>query len=85
MANGDTCTWFAFGQSILEFSGIGRGEHPPHLVEGVEPPAIRPPYSGLSCQKLKQVTGMTLRPWSEAVREYLRSLRGDMCPSRKVR
>jgi dTDP-4-dehydrorhamnose reductase len=74
-ANGNTCTWFEFGQSILEFSGITGVSIRPISSKELNRPAIRPPYSGLSCQKLKQVTGMTLRPWSEALREYLNSLR----------
>ena len=74
-ANSNTCTWFAFGQSILEFSGMAGVSVRPISSKELNRPAIRPPYSGLSCQKLKQVTGMTLRPWSEALREYLHSLR----------
>jgi dTDP-4-dehydrorhamnose reductase len=73
--NSNTCTWFEFGQSILEFSGIGGVDVRPISSKELKRPAIRPPYSGLSCQKLKQVTGMTLRPWSEALKEYLNSLR----------
>ncbi|MEW6374361.1 MAG: sugar nucleotide-binding protein, partial [Thermodesulfobacteriota bacterium] len=33
-------------------------------------PAIRPAYSVLGTQKLKRETGMTLRPWSEALKDY---------------
>lgn len=73
-ANSDTCTWFEFGQSILEFSGITGVSVRPISSRDLNRRAIRPPYSGLSCQKLKQVTGMTLRPWSEALKEYLDSL-----------
>jgi dTDP-4-dehydrorhamnose reductase len=74
-ANSNTCTWFEFAQSILEFSGIGGVDVRPISSRELNRRAIRPPYSGLSCHKLKQVTGMTLRPWSEALKEYLNSLR----------
>jgi dTDP-4-dehydrorhamnose reductase len=74
VANSDTCTWFTFGQSILEFSGINGVNVNPISSNELKRPAVRPANSEFSCQKLKQATGITLRPWSEAVREYLRSL-----------
>ena len=73
--NSNTCTWFEFGRSVLEFSGISGVSVLPISSAALNRRAVRPPYSGLSCQKLKQVTGMTLRPWSEALKEYLNSLR----------
>jgi len=78
--NSNTCTWFKFGQSILEFSGITGVSVRPISSRELNRQAIRPPYSGLSCQKLKQVTGMTLRPWSEALKEYVNSLREGKGP-----
>ena len=75
VANSDTCTWFTFGQSVLEFSGISGVKVSPISSKELKRPAVRPPYSGFNCQKLKQVTGITLRPWSEAVKEYVHSLR----------
>jgi dTDP-4-dehydrorhamnose reductase len=75
VANSDTCTWFTLGQSVLEFSGISGVKVSPISSKELKRPAIRPPYSGFNCQKLKQVTGITLRPWSEAVKEYVHSLR----------
>jgi len=73
-ANRGTCTWFEFGQSILELSGMSGVSIRPISAKELNRPAIRPPYSGLNCERLKQVTGMTLRPWSEALKEYLNSL-----------
>ena len=75
VANSGICTWFTFGQSILESSGMAGVSIRPISSKELNRPAIRPPYSGLNCQKLKQVTGLTLRPWSEALREYVHSLR----------
>ena len=74
VANSDTCTWFVFARSVLEFSGITGVKVSPISSKELNRPAIRPPYSKFSCQKLKQVTGITLRPWSDAVKEYLHSL-----------
>ena len=75
VANSGTCTWFDFAQSVLEFSGITGVKVSPISSKELNRPAVRPPYSKFSCQKLRQATGIALRPWSEAVKEYLHSLR----------
>jgi dTDP-4-dehydrorhamnose reductase len=74
VSNADCCTWFTFGQSILEFSGITGVKVNPISSEELKRPAVRPHNSVFSCEKLKRVTGISLRTWSEAVKEYLHSL-----------
>jgi dTDP-4-dehydrorhamnose reductase len=71
IANSDLCTWYTFGQAILKHSGMERVKVIPISSKELGRPAIRSAYSVLNCQKLKQVTGMTLRPWSEALRDFL--------------
>jgi dTDP-4-dehydrorhamnose reductase len=71
VANSDLCTWYTFGQAILKLSGMEKIRVIPVSSKEIGRPAIRPSYSVLNCQKLKQVTGMTLRPWSEALRDFL--------------
>ena len=71
IANSDLCTWYTFGQAILKLSGMERVKVIPISSKELGRPAIRPAYSVLHCQKLKQVTGMTLRPWSGALRDFL--------------
>ena len=71
VANSDLCSWYTFGQTILKLSGMERVKVIPISSKELSRTAIRPAYSVLNCQKLKQVTGMTLRPWSEAVRDFL--------------
>ena len=71
VANSDLCTWYTFGQAILKLSGMERVKVIPVSSKEIGRPAIRPAYSVFNCQKLKQVTGMTLRPWSEALRDFL--------------
>jgi dTDP-4-dehydrorhamnose reductase len=75
VANSDLCTWYTFGQAILKLSGMERVKVIPISSKELGRPAVRPPYSVLHCQKLKQVTGMILRPWSEALRDFLLSVR----------
>jgi dTDP-4-dehydrorhamnose reductase len=71
VANSDLCTWYTFGQAILKLSGMERVKVIPISSKELGRPAIRPAYSVFNCQKLKQVTGMNLRPWSEALRDFL--------------
>jgi dTDP-4-dehydrorhamnose reductase len=75
VANSDLCTWYTFGQAILKLSGMERVKVIPISSKELGRPAIRPAYSVFNCQKLKQVTGMTLRPWSEALKDFLLTLR----------
>ena len=71
VANSDRCTWYAFGQEILKLSGMGGVKVVPISSEELGRPAIRPSYSVLSTEKLKRETGVSLRPWAEALKEYL--------------
>ena len=73
VANSDLCTWYTFGQAILKLAGIVGVKIIPISSKELGRPAIRPSYSVLSTQKLKKETGMTLRPWSEALKDYLQS------------
>ena len=78
VANSDLCTWYTFGQAILKLSGMDKVRVIPISSKELGRPAIRPSYSVLNCQKLKKKTGLTLRPWSEALKEYLSTSRPSM-------
>ena len=71
VANRDACTWYTFGQAILELSQVEGVSIVPISSSALGRPAVRPPYSVLNTQKLEQETGMSLRHWSEALKEYL--------------
>ncbi len=73
VANSDLCTWYTFGQAILKLTGIVGVKIIPISSKELGRPAPRPSYSALSTQKLKRETGMMLRPWSEALKDYLQS------------
>ena len=75
VANSDLCTWYTFGQAILKLSGMDKVKVIPISSKELGRPAIRPSYSVLNCQKLKKETGLTLRPWSEALKDYLSTYR----------
>lgn len=71
LTNSGHCSWFELTRAILEEAGIDGVSLEPITSVELDRPAKRPPYSGL-CQCLYQsLTGKTLRPWREALREYL--------------
>ncbi len=72
VSNGDSCTWYVFGQTILKLSGMDEVKVLPVSSKELGRPAVRPSYSVFSCQKLRRETGLTLRPWAEALQDYLR-------------
>jgi len=73
VANRDSCTWYHYARTILRLSGIEGVKVVPVSSKELAYPAIRPAYSVLDTQKLKRETGLTLRPWMEALKDYLSS------------
>ena len=71
VANSDFCTWYDYAQRILELLGLKKIKVIPISSKELDRPAPRPSYSVLDTQKLKRETGMTLRPWFEALKDYL--------------
>ena len=68
--NAGTCSWYEFAREILRLAGIDRRVVPIRSSELVRP-AKRPANSVLDCGKLAAL-GVTLRPWQDALRAYLR-------------
>lgn len=75
VTNAGCCSWFDFAKKILELSGIGGVTVVPVSSMEYNAPARRPANSCLSSDRLKEVAGFTLRPWEEALVEYLRDRR----------
>lgn len=71
VANSNLCTWYDYAQRILTLSGIKGVKVLPISSKELNRPAPRPSYSALDTQKLKREAGMTLRPWFEALKDYL--------------
>jgi dTDP-4-dehydrorhamnose reductase len=78
VANSDFCTWYTFGQAILKLSGVNRVKVLPISSRELDRPAARPSYSVLNCQKLKKETGLAMRPWPEALKDYLSTYRQSL-------
>jgi len=75
VTNSGFCSWYDFGQTILRLSGMEKIKVLPVSSQDLNRKARRPAYSVLSTQKLKQETGIELRPWPEAIKEFL-----SLCP-----
>jgi dTDP-4-dehydrorhamnose reductase len=73
VANSDSCTWYHYARTILKLSGKEGVKVVPISSKELAAPAVRPAYSVLDTEKLKRETGLTLRPWVEALKDYLSS------------
>jgi dTDP-4-dehydrorhamnose reductase len=71
VANSDPCSWYDYARMILKLSAIKRVEVIPISSKEAGRQATRPSYSVLDTQKFRRETGMDLRPWPEALKDYL--------------
>ncbi|HID24816.1 MAG TPA: NAD(P)-dependent oxidoreductase, partial [Planctomycetaceae bacterium] len=70
VTNAGEATWFEFATEIFRQAGIKTRVVPVRSDEfGTK--ARRPAYSALDCRKLEGVTGLKLRPWRDALCDYL--------------
>lgn len=68
--NAGDCSWAEFATEILRRIGSQTAVIPITAAE-YGAPAPRPAYSVLDSEKIQAATGLTLRPWQEALAEYL--------------
>ena len=68
--NAGDCTWYEFAQEILTHAG-STARVLPTTSEKFVRPANRPQYSVLSSASLRK-RGISMRPWSETLPDYLR-------------
>jgi dTDP-4-dehydrorhamnose reductase len=69
-SEGET-SWFGLARCVLERCGVSTALLSPALTRDLPYPAPRPAYGVLSKEKYRAVTGVSPRPWEEAVGEYL--------------
>jgi dTDP-4-dehydrorhamnose reductase len=70
VTNGGACTWFQFAKEIFSILGLDVPCLPVSSTQ-IQRKAKRPAYSVLDCSRLKREAGLALRPWQEALRQYL--------------
>jgi dTDP-4-dehydrorhamnose reductase len=73
VTNSGSCSWFEFAQKILETKGIPgwKTRVIPISSRQLNRPARRPSNSVLNCSRFEELTGAKMRPWEEALGDYL--------------
>jgi dTDP-4-dehydrorhamnose reductase len=71
VSNSETCTWYQFAQEIVRQAGLGVQVRSTTSNQSVRP-ARRPGFSVLDNGLFQTQFGHTLRPWNEALRDYLK-------------
>lgn len=71
ITNSGSCTWYEFARRILAIKGKNNVQVLPITTEALNRPALRPRYSVMDCSKLIEHTGVILRSWEEALKDYL--------------
>ncbi len=75
VANDGRTTWFGVARAILEICGLaGSVALEPAPTSAVRRPARRPAYGVLDCARYRRLTGRTMRPWREALEQFLETL-----------
>lgn len=70
LTNSGDCTWYEFTKKIFEIAGITT-QLTPVTSEAFPTKAVRPKYSVLDNLALRSAGFLDMRPWQEAIREYL--------------
>jgi dTDP-4-dehydrorhamnose reductase len=77
LCNGGSCTWQEYGQWALDCAADAGATLKAKTVAPLKMAdlkafiAKRPPNTAMSTGRLTQLTGLTPRPWREAVKEYV--------------
>ena len=70
ISNSGSCSWYEFAQEILRVTSYGL-QVKSISSEELERPARRPKFSVLDNSRYIRAVDKSLRPWQEALREYL--------------
>ncbi len=72
LTNDGECSWFEFAQGALDLAGVEAKMEPIDSGQ-LGQRARRPPYSALTTTRLEAVGLKPLRPWKEALNDYLQT------------
>jgi dTDP-4-dehydrorhamnose reductase len=70
ITNGGQCSWYDFAAHVFKLTGL-KSDVAPVTTEAFGAKARRPSYSVLAAERLKEIGLKELRPWQEALRDYL--------------
>jgi len=71
ITNKGMVSWFEYAKEILKMSGLHNVKVIPITTTQLGRPAKRPLYSVLNNDKFEKATNFVMRPWREALKEYL--------------
>jgi dTDP-4-dehydrorhamnose reductase len=71
ITNSGSCSWYGFAKEILKLAGIRGVKVKPITSRELNRPAPRPQFSVLNHSSSGRGAGNTMRPWKEALKEYL--------------
>jgi len=71
ITNGGTCSWYEYAREILAMSGLGNVPVRPISSDQLDRAAKRPHNSVLSRGKFEREAGYRVRPWREALGDYV--------------
>jgi dTDP-4-dehydrorhamnose reductase len=73
VSNSGSCTWLEFAEKILDLIGSSLRCIPISSTQCGRP-AERPPFSVLSCEKQKNVTGIMMPHWEDALSRFIETI-----------
>lgn len=71
IANSGQASWCEFAAEAVRQANISCKVQGISTSEWGQNIARRPPYSVLNCERYRQITGVSIRPWPQALREYI--------------
>ena len=81
VSNQGDCSWHEYAVEILKDLKITSCKIIPVASANFKRPAPRPEYTVLDNTKYQTLTGKALRPWQQALAEFLAGLHTDLSPS----
>jgi dTDP-4-dehydrorhamnose reductase len=70
LTNAGECSWFEFAQGAFDLAGV-KAKMEPIDTGQMQQRARRPPYSALATTRLGEIGLSPMRPWREALSDYL--------------
>lgn len=75
VVNRGSASWFDLARAAAEAAGLDPERVQPTRTKEMPRPALRPAYSVLDAARVRERHGIELRPWREALREYVTARR----------
>ncbi|MCX6355312.1 MAG: dTDP-4-dehydrorhamnose reductase [Candidatus Aureabacteria bacterium] len=72
VVNSGSCSWYEYALAILDSAEIPDVKVEEITSDRLSRPAPRPPFSLLDCSLYEKITGARMRPWRDAVGEYIK-------------